>query len=246
MLRPNPRAAKIAERFADGYTAFHAERYAYVVEFVAEHRERIGSALDVGPSVLTTLVAEALGAPIDSAGNDSNGSNTTGGAHYEFDLNRLPDDRGPADLGRYDLIVFCEVLEHLVVAPEHVFAWLRDHLTSEGVLIVQTPNAAALDRRLKLLAGRNPFDPLDPDSSGARHVRECTLGELRAYAEGAGLRVETATRRAYFDYRWANSENGHEPRLLRLLQNAVYRALPPSLRSGISLVLRQPSSTVPG
>ena len=44
--------------------------------------------------------------------------------HIEFDLNDSEfESKWPA-LGRYDLIVFAEVLEHLYVSPGHVMALL--------------------------------------------------------------------------------------------------------------------------
>ncbi len=234
------RAADIVARFpGDEYVGFHSKRYALVLELLAQYAPPNPSVLDVGPSVLTALVSDAVGRPVDSAGFEAFGANPTGGTHHDFDLNGLPGDRGPAALGRYDVVLFCEVLEHLYVAPEHVLAWLRDHLVDGGILIVQTPNAAAFDRRVKLLSGRQPYDSLDPDRSGARHVRECTYAELRAYAATAGMRIERASRHAYFDNRYAAGAQsaGTVRRARHVLQNVLDHALPPGLRSGITLVL---------
>ncbi len=233
-------ADEIVARFrGDDYVAFHSRRYALVLELLAQYAPDASTVLDVGPSTLTALVGEQYAKPVDSAGFEEIGANTTGGTHYDLDLNQLPDERGPASIGRYDVVLCCEVLEHLHAAPEHLLAWLRDHMNDRGVLVLQTPNAAALDRRVKLLLGRQPYDALDPARSGARHVRECTFAELGALAEGAGLEVVCAKRDAYFDYRYAAGAHGSgAPRNLRhAVQNAVDRVLPPSLRSGITLVL---------
>ena len=185
-------AEEIVARFpGDDYVGFHSRRYALVLELLREYAPHATAILDVGPSTLTALVAEQYGSTtrVDSVGFEDIGANRTGGTHFEFDLNRLPDAMSePTNLGRYDAVLCCEVLEHLLVAPEHLLAWLRAHLSEHGVLVVQTPNAAALDRRMKLLAGRQPYDALDPDRSGARHVRECTYAELREFASAAGPR----------------------------------------------------------
>ena len=235
------KAEAIVARFpGDDYVGFHSRRYALVLQLLAAHAPHAKTILDIGPSTLTTLVAEQYGTPVDSIGFEDVGTNTTGGTHFGFDLNRLPDAMSePAALGRYDVVLCCEVLEHLLVAPQHLLAWLREHMTDRGVLVLQTPNAAAFDRRLKLLAGRHPYDALDPARSGARHVRECTFAELDALALEAGFAVVAAERGAYFDYRYAAGAHGrHGSRTLRhRVQNAVDRTLPPSLRSGITLVL---------
>jgi hypothetical protein len=54
-------------------------------------------------------------------------------------------------------IVFAEVIEHLFTAPELVLAYLHELLVPRGQLLLQTPNAASLRKRLKLALGRNPF-----------------------------------------------------------------------------------------
>ncbi|HEY3834423.1 MAG TPA: methyltransferase domain-containing protein [Acidimicrobiia bacterium] len=232
-------AEEIVARFpGDDYVGFHSRRYALVLELLREYAPHATTILDVGPSTLTALVAEQYHHGVDSIGHEDIGANRTGGAHFEFDLNQLPDDSGPTEFGHYDAVLCCEVLEHLLVAPQHLLAWLAAHLTARGVLVVQTPNAAALDRRVKLLMGRQPYDALDPDRSGARHVRECTYAELRAFASAAGLDVVQATRHAYFDYRFSAGTGGTARRLRHSAQNALDRGLPPGLRSGITLVLR--------
>jgi hypothetical protein len=136
------------------------------------------------------------------------------------------------------------VLEHLLVAPEHLLAWLREHTADGGIVVMQTPNAAALDRRVKLLMGRQPYDLLDPQRTGAHHVRESTYAELRGFANAGGFDVVQETRHAYFDYRFSagNRTDGAVRRLRHQAQNALDRALPAGLRSGITLVLRPRSS----
>src|SRR4051794_27529051 len=235
------KAEEIVDRYPGGdYVGFHSRRYALGLELLAHYAPAAQTLLDVGPSTLTSLVAETYSRSVDSVGFEDVGSNTSGGKHFDFDLNRLPDDTGPAALGTYDVVLCCEVLEHLLVAPQHLLRWLGTHIEGDGVLVVQTPNAAAFDRRVKLLMGRQPYDALDPDRTGARHVRECTYTELREFVAAAGLEVAQATRHAYFDYRFAahKGSEGRARRLRHVVQNALDRSLPLGLRSGITMVLR--------
>ncbi|MDP9149663.1 MAG: hypothetical protein M3O36_06955 [Myxococcota bacterium] len=53
--------------------------------------------------------------------------------------------------------MFAEVLEHLHTAPELVLAFLRRLLLPQGLLILQTPNAASLSKRIKTGDGGKSF-----------------------------------------------------------------------------------------
>ncbi len=226
----------------DGYRAYHAPRFRFVLDlagrFLAEDRGRI---LDVGPSPLTDLLRHRFENGVDTAGLEATMPLDARGSHYPLDLNRIRNG-APSGLLRYRLIVLAEVLEHLHAAPKPVLRFLRDHLEPGGVLILQTPNAVALPKRLKLLAGKNPFEMPREDPNNPGHFREYTLRELRRLARDAGFGVEATFVRFYFDARFAHHDAaaGRRERIAGALKNVVYRALPPSLREGITLVLRKP------
>ena len=61
----------------------------------------------------------------------------------------------------FHLIIFTEVLEHLVVPPSVVLKEVRRVLRPGGKLVLSVPNAAALHSRLMLLFGITPLS--DPD-----------------------------------------------------------------------------------
>jgi 2-polyprenyl-3-methyl-5-hydroxy-6-metoxy-1,4-benzoquinol methylase len=86
------------------------------------------------------------------------------------------------DLPRnYDLVLFVEVLEHLLVDPLLLFRGIYDRLGPHGRLFLTTPNMARLGNRWKLLRGRSIKErgrfPQD-GSAGYGHVIEYTLDEL--------------------------------------------------------------------
>ncbi|MEA2059728.1 MAG: methyltransferase domain-containing protein [Thermodesulfobacteriota bacterium] len=85
---------------------------------------------------------------------------TITGHHYQFDLNdtQYP-EKCRTDLPAYDIILFAEVLGHLHTSPLLVLTFLKTLLKEEGVIILQTPNAVALHRRLLIMAGKNPLQP---------------------------------------------------------------------------------------
>jgi SAM-dependent methyltransferase len=229
-----------------GYLAYHAPRYDFLLGLARRsivHGAR--RVLDIGPSPFTSMLRESMPCPVDTLGLQPSGRE--GGAmHYHADLNApeaLP------DMPAYDLIVFAEVLEHLHVAPVRVLTALARWLAADGTLLLQTPNAASLPKRIKLLLGRNPYELIRADPRDPGHVREYTLRELICLSHESGLVIEQSFRRFYFDARFARHGDGavRPQPILGRLKNLGYRALPPFLREGITLVLRAaaPARTTP-
>jgi len=196
--------------------------------------------LEIGPSPLRELIGATLGCPVDSLGLEPEADGPHG-HHFHFDLNDYSAAARLPDMPRYDLVVFAEVIEHLHTSPLHSLAFVRALLGKGGALLLQTPNAASLPKRLKLLAGRNPYEEIRPEAGNPGHFREYTLRELRGYARQTGLEVLEFRRRFYFDARFAHHEEGsRRPQpLVGTLKNGVYRILPGFLREGLTLVLRK-------
>ncbi len=87
---------------------------------------------------------------------------------------------------KFDLILFGDVLEHMV-DPARVLARILPHLEDDGRVLVSLPNVAAWPVRLGLLAGRFEYE-----QSGIlddTHVRFFTRSSAIRLLEGAGLEV---------------------------------------------------------
>ncbi len=234
-------------KIGEGYRAFHAPRYAYLLRLLeslgVNAQTRI---LDIGPSHFTELARNKFGARVDTLGfgEDRQGSQ---GNHYEFDLNlaqRREDWR--RDLPQYDVIVMAEVLEHLYVAPQLALAFVKSLLAPGGQIIIQTPNAASLTKRIRLLLGKNPYEMIRTDPQNPGHYREYTAAELRALASILAFIVDRLDMASYFDARCIHDAQG---RLVRrsavgAAKNIAYRFLPGPLRHGITCVLRADESAV--
>ena len=117
--KPAPSAAAIRERFPDNpYVGFHSHRFNTALVAASELDPPPTRVLDIGVSDLTTLLREQLDVPVDTLGFGPDADNATGGRNYRFDLNDSVDEsRWRRDLPPYDLIVFCEVIEHLYTSP---------------------------------------------------------------------------------------------------------------------------------
>lgn len=206
------------------YLSAHAPRYAallHKVEELAPPRPRI---LDVGAAYEVELL-RSLPAVVDRLGfPDERVPLAEGERHIEFDLTDAAQPELWPELDGYDIVVCAEVIEHLTIPPIHVLRLLAAALREGGWLIVQTPNATRISNRLRMLMGRNPFEPLRDDRRNPGHIREYTVKELLGFASSAGLETGGWLTADYFvTGSWAN-------RGLRRVSPAV----PRSLRAGIT------------
>jgi SAM-dependent methyltransferase len=97
------------------------------------------------------------------------------------------------DLGlreRFDVILFAEVIEHLLADPVRVLRFFLRHLTPNGRLVVTTPNFFSRDNLNKMRARINPQPVFKPEytreTASIHHVREYAMSELLEMGEAAG------------------------------------------------------------
>jgi len=217
------------------YLAYHADRLAFLVNLIGAQLDRqdrqpprLVRVLDVGPHFLTSLLHHFLGDRIvlHTLGweNRRLAPSRIVAKHMPFDLNDAHDPARWLPAEPYDIVVMAEVIEHLYTAPRLVLAFLMSILDDQGSLIIQTPNAVALRHRLKMMLGRNPFEPIRESRSNPGHFREYTGKELVAICGQVGLECERLT---YIDY-WPT----------RLILKIIQR-LNPHLRNGLTLVFKK-------
>lgn len=221
------------------YSLFHAPRFAVLLklagEFVPSGSSRI---LDIGVSEFTQILRDVFGDRVDTL-DLAPDSVSEGGRQFSFDLS-LSDQPGSwrEDMPRYGLILMAEVMEHVYVSPLHQLRFLRSLLEPGAVLIVQTPNALSMQKRLKALAGVHPYERIRESEKFGGHVREYTSRELREYASLAGFQVVRLCFGSYFDARHKGYAGRAKGRPEASLSNCLNAALPARLRPGITMVLR--------
>ncbi len=115
-------------------------------------------------------------------------------AFYGFDLADHP-SLVPAleRLPRYDLILFTEVLEHLLIHPMDLLPALIQRLTPGGALYLTTPNCFAYDKLRQIESRSNPqmVYPRGADNWDAHyHYHEYAAKELFGFVTEAGGRVD--------------------------------------------------------
>lgn len=231
--------AKIkAAKLTDSYIGYHAPRYAFIIKRLSGYMNDSSKILDVGRSKLTDLVAEIYNRSVDSLGLEQY-SKTNTGVHYHFDLNDCQyKEKWPSNIPRYDIIVMAEVIEHLYTSPSLVMAFLKTLLNPNGILIIQTPNAAVLYKRIKLLFGCNPYEMIREDTVNPGHFREYTKKELMSNAMKLGFSVEKCFLKNYFDYRYYPHRASKSFSIKRYLGVYLYNFVPKSMKPGITIVLK--------
>jgi 2-polyprenyl-3-methyl-5-hydroxy-6-metoxy-1,4-benzoquinol methylase len=220
------------------YVDLHRERFADILQicrsYVGNPSARV---LDVGKSEFTAhllkLYSNVTTLGIDLSTDDGGHrevSRMETVPHIAFDLlNSNQVDKWP-ESGAFDLIVFSEVLEHLSVAPEFVFALLNSLLADTGILICTTPNAADVAKRVRLACGGNPFERIRLYSTNPGHIREYTRHELYHIAQSVGLEC---VRHRYFDWPQSIDRNRIKDTCMKLV-----RSYPPFRGSSVAVFRR--------
>lgn len=139
-----------------------------------------------------------------------------------FDKVNLHDYHLPYPDESFDMVIMCEVLEHLNFNPLPIFKEIGRILKKGGYIYIATPNLACIDNRIKLLIGRSIhhpiqyfFDQLDRNKNiiVSRHWKEYTMSEAIEMIDRMGF---DTVKKYYF------SENG--PRKEGIIK-AVFRFL---------------------
>ncbi|GGF72440.1 hypothetical protein GCM10011332_28010 [Terasakiella brassicae] len=112
------------------------------------------------------------------------------GEEIEFQYVNHSIDHSPLPLKeQVDVVLFCEVLEHLINDPLHALLRIKEVLKTGGDLILTTPNVARLENIAKMLAGANIYDPYSGYGIYGRHNREYNKHELYLLLSQLGFEI---------------------------------------------------------
>ena len=168
-------------------------------------RDERGSALELGagPYFLTWLLKEATELDVTLANYfGSTGGTITqvvtwtspgrgdGRADFTSDLFNMEEDRFPYGDGTFDVVLFCEILEHLLQDPLHTLREIHRILKPSGRIVLTTPNVLRLDTALTFAGGGNINDMYSGYGPYGRHNREYTRPEVHRLLEFAGFHIE--------------------------------------------------------
>lgn len=193
-------ASRSLDRTALDYIHFHQLRFAFILNQIVDLRKKsqISRVLDIGPSYLTNLVSSTFqDLHIETLGLSNHlVDKERYHRHYIQDLNFISEtDQIP--VGNYDLVIFAEVVEHLYTDPNLVLKSIYKMIRPGGFLLLQTPNAVSIDKRIKMMWGKNPYQFILPGRQN--HFREYTRRELINYLENCGYQIDDSIYSNYFN-----------------------------------------------
>ncbi len=216
------------------YLTIHAKRFEVVLSLI--QNINFNKVLDIGPSFLSELLYQKFKKDLNLLGFDGNQS--IGGHLPDLNIfekvNFIPQDLNfwnysHNQISNFDLIICGEVLEHLYTSPSILFQNFNQSLNKNGYLIIQTPNAVALRKRMKMLMEMNPFEIPRENLRNPGHYREYTSKELIILGETNGFYIEKIIMDEYFQY----------PSNLSILYRKFKKFIPKSLRTGITIVFKK-------
>lgn len=95
----------------------------------------------------------------------------------------------PFESEQFDLVLCCEIIEHLLMDPAAVIQKIKRVLKPGGTLILTTPNVSRLENVSRMVSGTNIYDPYSGYGPYGRHNREYNKHELYLLLTYLGFEV---------------------------------------------------------
>lgn len=105
-------------------------------------------------------------------------SSTRSTTTFKFQHFNIEEDSFPYPDNHFELVIFAEIIEHLLNDPCKVLREIKRVLKPNGVLILTTPNVARLENVARFISGANIYDPYSGYGPYGRHNREYNRHEL--------------------------------------------------------------------
>jgi SAM-dependent methyltransferase len=188
-----------------GYLAASLDRLVTTLNLIPRlpNPERV-RVLEIGgmPYFMTVLIKKFLGYDVEVAneptlerGSDGNVEileNDHGERHeIAYKTLNIEYDRWPWEDDTFDLVLYCEVIEHLVYDPTHTLVETHRVLKNDsGTLLLSTPNALCYTYLTQMLHGENFYPPYSGHSHYARHHRLFSPQELAFLCTQVGYQVQ--------------------------------------------------------
>ena len=90
----------------------------------------------------------------------------------------------------FDVVIFCEILEHLLMDPVRVLREIHRVLRPDGTIVLTTPNVDRFENVHRLVVGANIYDPYSFYGPYGRHNREYNRNELHLLLGHLGFEID--------------------------------------------------------
>jgi len=109
---------------------------------------------------------------------------------FTFEHFNVEEERFPYEDAAFSVVVFAEIIEHLLNDPLKVLREIRRVLKPGGQLILTTPNVNRLENVARMLSGANIYDPYSGYGPYGRHNREYNKHEMNLLLTYAGFTIQ--------------------------------------------------------
>jgi glycosyltransferase involved in cell wall biosynthesis/SAM-dependent methyltransferase len=184
-----------------GYVEADFRRFVYTLGLVPEKSGQNVLELGANPYFTTTLLKKFRDANLflanffDASEPEGSQKVTIGETgevlEYRYKQFNIEKDSFPYQDNFFDVVLFCEIIEHLLSDPVHALTEIRRVLKPTGMLALTTPNVARLDNVRRMVAGENVYDPYSSHGTYGRHNREYTQEELFQLLSANGFSIKT-------------------------------------------------------
>ena len=188
---------------ARGYLEIHMRRLVTTLNAVPPPGER-GAALELASYMqMAPVLSSILGySDVQAAYKGAVGETETlpvvaGGKEIfrcRVDKYDAEIDTYPYPDGRFDLVIACELIEHLLQDPMHLVLECRRVLAEGGRRLITTPNTTDLDAVAKVLeqtANPQVYSKYSAETGQVPHVREYAPVEMKTLFEAGGFEIES-------------------------------------------------------
>jgi SAM-dependent methyltransferase len=108
---------------------------------------------------------------------------------FVYDHFNVEKDAFPYANDRFDLVLFCEILEHLPTDPTQALYEIHRVLKPGGCVLLTTPNVLAWPNLWRLAVGQNTYDQYCGYGVYGRHNHEYTSSEVIQLLQGCGFEI---------------------------------------------------------
>lgn len=194
----------------DTYLSNHERRLARTIEVTLDQQPK-GKLLELGTSVIVPLALKRLTSDLEVHVTDfdmdkepkgmmslSLGDDSAEVPVYRLDLET---QTIPVDGETFDVVLCCEVIEHMEVDPMHLMSEINRVLKPDGLLVLTTPNATSSRAIHKILRGIEPYFYMQyrHKPSLYRHNYEYSVYSLTKVLQSAGFDGKVWTEDSFED-----------------------------------------------
>ena len=179
-------------------------RFIYTLWLASRHR---GRCLELGANpyyttlllrcftdlqlTLANFFSDQFAGPTEQTLNFTNPVNgQADSCHLAFSHFNIEREVFPFPDGQFDLVLCCEIMEHLQTDPLQVLREIKRVLKPSGYLVLTTPNVNRLENVCRMIAGVNIYDPYSGYGAYGRHNREYNRHELALLLDYCGFEID--------------------------------------------------------